>query len=114
MRTATISRLTGFANELVGMNLPVIVNLWDGGCACVAGSDQDHAHRRRGGGRFGRRRDRCEPGAPRRQYHGLSVIDVDISGKQLELLKDFSPTLSRVAVLLKPRQCRQPCGVEAC
>jgi putative tryptophan/tyrosine transport system substrate-binding protein len=29
---------------------------------------------------------------------GLSVIDVDISGKQLELLKIFSPAMSRVAV----------------
>jgi putative ABC transport system substrate-binding protein len=33
---------------------------------------------------------------------GLSVIDVDLSGKQLELLKTLKPALSRVAVLLNP------------
>jgi putative ABC transport system substrate-binding protein len=39
---------------------------------------------------------------------GLSVIDVDISGKQLELLKTFSPSLSRVAVLLNPGNPAHP------
>src|SRR5260370_16673912 len=39
---------------------------------------------------------------------GLSVIDVDISGKQLELLKAISPTLSRVAVLLNPANPTNP------
>ena len=33
---------------------------------------------------------------------GLSVLDVDLSGKQLELLKTLLPTLARVAVLLNP------------
>jgi putative ABC transport system substrate-binding protein len=32
----------------------------------------------------------------------LSVIDVDMSAKQLELLRAFAPKLSRVAVLLNP------------
>jgi len=39
---------------------------------------------------------------------GLSLIDVDISGKQLELLKAISPTLSRVAVLLNPGNPANP------
>jgi len=39
---------------------------------------------------------------------GLSVIDVDISGKQLELLKSFSPSLSHVAVLLNPGNPAHP------
>jgi putative ABC transport system substrate-binding protein len=39
---------------------------------------------------------------------GLSVIDVDISGKQLELLKTFLPSLSRVAVLLNPGNPAHP------
>ena len=33
---------------------------------------------------------------------GLSVLDVDLSGKQLEFLKTLLPTLARVAVLLNP------------
>jgi len=33
---------------------------------------------------------------------------VDISGKQLELLKTFLPTLSRVAVLLNPGNAANP------
>jgi putative ABC transport system substrate-binding protein len=39
---------------------------------------------------------------------GLSVIDADISGKQLELLKTFSPGLSTVAVLLNPGNSANP------
>jgi putative ABC transport system substrate-binding protein len=38
----------------------------------------------------------------------LSVIDVDISGKQLELLRAFLPTLSNVAVLLNPGNAANP------
>src|SRR5258705_2935032 len=45
---------------------------------------------------------------PRGNITGLSVIDVDISGKQLELLKAFLPTLSRVAVLLNPGNAANP------
>jgi putative ABC transport system substrate-binding protein len=39
---------------------------------------------------------------PGRNVTGLSVIDVDISEKQLQLLRAFSPRLSRVGVLLNP------------
>src|SRR5215468_4433205 len=39
---------------------------------------------------------------------GLSVIDVDMSAKQLELLRIFSPKLSRVAVLLNPGNPANP------
>jgi putative ABC transport system substrate-binding protein len=39
---------------------------------------------------------------------GLSVIDVDMSTKQLELLKAISPKLSRVAVLLNPGNPANP------
>jgi putative ABC transport system substrate-binding protein len=39
---------------------------------------------------------------------GLSVIDSDMSAKQLELLKTASPTLSRVAVLLNPGNPADP------
>ena len=39
---------------------------------------------------------------------GLSVIDVDISSKQLELLKTFVPHLTRVVVLLNPGNPANP------
>jgi ABC-type uncharacterized transport system substrate-binding protein len=39
---------------------------------------------------------------------GLTVIDVDISGKHLDLLKSFSPSLSRVAVLVNPGNAANP------
>jgi ABC-type uncharacterized transport system substrate-binding protein len=45
---------------------------------------------------------------PGRNITGLSVIDVDISTKQLELLKAFSPKLTRVAVLLNPGNSANP------
>jgi putative ABC transport system substrate-binding protein len=39
---------------------------------------------------------------------GLSVIDVDISTKQLQLLKAFSPGLVRIAVLTNPGNAANP------
>lgn len=39
---------------------------------------------------------------------GLSVIDVDISAKQLELLKVLSPRLTKVAVLMNPGNAANP------
>ncbi len=39
---------------------------------------------------------------------GLSVIDVDMTAKQLEMLKAVSPALSRVAVLLNPGNSANP------
>ncbi len=50
----------------------------------------------------------ASPARPGGNITGLSVIDVDISGKQLELLKAFLPTLSRVAVLLNPGNAANP------
>jgi putative ABC transport system substrate-binding protein len=101
-------RLTNFANELVGMNLPVIVTY---GTAAVralqtattttpivvaAAVDLVGA---------GIVESLARPG---HNITGLSVIDVDISAKQLELLKAFSPRLSRVAVLLNPGNSANP------
>src|SRR5262249_55658835 len=92
--------LNGFANELLGMNLPVIVTYGTAAAGVLqkttttipivvaaavdlvgAGIVASLAH----------------PGA---NITGLSVIDTDISTKQLELLKAFSPRLMRVALLL--------------
>jgi putative ABC transport system substrate-binding protein len=39
---------------------------------------------------------------------GLSVIDVDIGGKQLELLKAVSPRLAKVALLMNPGNAANP------
>jgi len=102
------TRLTGFANELVTMNLPVIVTYGTAAARVLqkttmttpivvaaavdlvgAGIVESLAH-------------------PGRNFTGLSVIDVDISSKQLELLKAFSPKLTRVAVLLNPGNSSNP------
>jgi len=102
------ARLAGFANELVGMNLPVIVTYGTAAARVLqkttttipivvaaavdlvgAGIVASLAH----------------PGG---NITGFSVIDVDISAKQLELLKSLSPNLSRVAVLLNPGNSANP------
>jgi putative tryptophan/tyrosine transport system substrate-binding protein len=102
------AQLAGFANELVSMNLPVIVTYGTAAARVLqratttvpivvaaavdlvgAGIVASLAH----------------PGG---NITGFSVIDIDISAKQLELLKAFSPNLSRVAVLLNPGNSANP------
>ena len=96
------ARLTGFADELVEMNLPVIVTYGTAAARVLqkttltipivvaAAVDLVGAHIVA---------SLAHPGS---NITGLSVIDADISAKQLELLRAFSPKLSRVAVLLNP------------
>ena len=96
------THLTGFATELVGMNLPVIVTYGTAAARALqkattttpivvaAAVDLVGA---------GIVESLARPG---RNVTGLSVIDVDISEKQLQLLRAFSPRLSRVGVLLNP------------
>jgi putative ABC transport system substrate-binding protein len=101
-------RLTGFAVELVGMNLPVIVTYGTAAARVLQGTTKTipivvaAAVDLVGSGIVA---SLARPGG---NITGLSVIDVDISGKQLELLKVFSPTLSRVAVLLNPGNAANP------
>jgi putative tryptophan/tyrosine transport system substrate-binding protein len=100
--------LAGFATELVGMNLPVIVTYGTAAARVlqritktipiVVAAAVDLV----GAGIVA---SLARPGG---NITGLSVIDVDISGKQLELLKAFLPTLSRVAVLLNPGNAANP------
>ena len=102
------TRLTGFAIELVGMNLPVIVTYGTAAARVLqattktipivvaAAVDLVSA---------GIVASLARPGG---NITGLSVIDVDMSTKQLELLKAFSPTLSHVAVLLNPGNSANP------
>jgi putative ABC transport system substrate-binding protein len=101
-------RLSGFATELVGMNLPVIVAYGTAAARVLQGATKTipivvaAAVDLVGAGIVA---SLARPGG---NITGLSVIDVDISGKQLELLKAFSPTLSRVAVLLNPGNAANP------
>ena len=102
------NRLTGFAIELVGMDLPVIVTYGTAAARVLqettktipivvaAGVDLVGA---------GIVASLARPGG---NITGLSVIDVDMSAKQLELLRAFSPRLSRVAVLLNPGNPANP------
>ncbi len=101
-------RLTGFATELAGMNLPVIVTYGTAAARVLQGTTKTipivvaAAVDLVGAGIVA---SLARPGG---NITGLSVIDVDISGKQLELLKAISPTLSRVAVLLNPGNPANP------
>src|SRR5258707_13162768 len=101
-------RLSGFANELIGMNLPVIVTYGTAAARVLQTTTKTTpivvaaAVDLVGAGIV---TSLARPGG---NITGLSVINADISGKQLELLKSFSPTLSRVAVLLNPGNAANP------
>ena len=101
-------RLTGFATELAGMNLPVIVTYGTAAARVLQGTTKTipivvaAADDLVGAGLVA---SLARPGG---NITGLSLIDADISGKQLELLKAISPTLSRVAVLLNPGNPANP------
>ena len=101
-------RLTGFATELAGMNLPVIVTYGTAAARVLQGTTKTipivvaAADDLVGAGIVA---SLARPGG---NITGLSLIDADISGKQLELLKAISPTLSRVAVLLNPGNPANP------
>ena len=102
------TRLGGFAVELVGMKLPVIVTYGTAAARVlqkattttpiVVAAAVDLV----GAGIVA---SLARPGG---NITGLSVIDTDISAKQLELLRAFSPKLPRVAVLLNPGNSANP------
>lgn len=101
-------RLAGFASELVGMKLPVIVTYGTAAARVLQSATKTTpvvvaaAVDLVGAGIVA---SLAQPGG---NITGLSVIDVDISGKQLELLRAISPTLSRVAVLMNPGNAANP------
>ena len=102
------TRLGGFAVELVGMKLPVIVTYGTAAARVlqkattttpiVVAAAVDLV----GAGIVA---SLARPGG---NITGLSVIDTDISAKQLELLRAFSPKLPCVAVLLNPGNSANP------
>jgi putative ABC transport system substrate-binding protein len=95
-------RLTGFANELIAMNPPVIVTYGTAAAQVLQAATKTvpvvvaAAVDLVGSGFVA---SLSRPGG---NITGLSVINVDVSTKQLELLKAFSPALARVAVLSNP------------
>ena len=101
-------RLADFATELIRMELPVIVTYGTASAKILKGMTQTipivvaAAVDLVGAGIVA---SLARPGG---NITGLSVIDVDISAKQLELLKAVSPTLARVAVLLNPGNPADP------
>jgi putative tryptophan/tyrosine transport system substrate-binding protein len=101
-------RLADFAAELIRMDLPVIVTYGTASAKILKGMTQTTpivvaaAVDLVGAGIVA---SLARPGG---NITGLSVIDVDISAKQLELLKAVSPTLARVAVLLNPGNPADP------
>jgi len=101
-------RLAGFAAELVGMNPLVIVTYGTAAARVLQGATKTvpivvaAAVDLVGAGIVA---SLARPGG---NVTGLSVIDVDMSSKQLDLLKAFVPKLSRVAVLLNPGNAANP------
>jgi putative ABC transport system substrate-binding protein len=94
------AHLAGFANELIAMNLPVIVTYGTASARVLQKATPTIPIVVAAAGDLvgsGIVESLARPG---RNITGLSVIDTDISAKQLELLKTFSPNLSRVAVLM--------------
>ncbi len=102
------SRLAEFANELVGMNPPVIVTYGTAAARVLQKATTSvpivvaAAVDLVGAGIVA---SLSRPGG---NITGLSVIDVDISVKQLELLRAFSPQLSRIGVLVNPGNSANP------
>ncbi len=101
-------RLAGFAAELVGMNPAVIVAYGTAAARALQTTTRTipivvaAAVDLVGSGFVA---SLAHPGG---NITGLSVIDVDMSAKQLELLKAFLPNLSRVAVLSNPGNSAHP------
>ena len=95
-------RLAGFATELVALNPAVIVTYGTAAAKALKAASQTvpivvaAAVDLVGSGIV------VSLARPGGNITGLSVIDVDLSAKQLELLKAASPTLTRVAVLSNP------------
>ena len=95
-------RLTGAAVELVKLDLPVIVAYGTAAAKALKSATETvpivvaAAVDLVGAGIVG---SLARPGG---NITGLSVISVDLSAKQLGLLKAASPTLTRVAVLSNP------------
>jgi putative ABC transport system substrate-binding protein len=106
-------RLTGFATELVGLNPPVIVTYGTAAARVLQATTKTvpvvvaAAVDLVGAGIVA---SLARPGG---NITGLSVIDVDMSTKQLQLLKVVSPALSRVAVLLNPGNPANPAVLRA-
>jgi putative tryptophan/tyrosine transport system substrate-binding protein len=96
------ARLADLAKELIAMNLPVIVTYGTAAARVLQKATTtvpvvvSAAVDLVGAGIVA---SLASPGA---NITGFSVIDVNVSAKQLELLKSFLPKLSRVAVLLNP------------
>src|SRR5258706_13626777 len=92
--------LAGFATELAGMNLPVIVTYGTAAARVLQGTTKTipivvaAAVDLVGAGIVA---SLARPGG---NVTGLTVIAVDLSPKHLELLRAISPRLSRVAVLV--------------
>ena len=102
------TRLAGLAAELVALNPPVIVTYGTAAAKALKAATTTvpivvaAANDLLGAGIV---ESLARPGG---NITGLSVIDVDVSAKQLELLKVAAPRLARVAVLINPGNAANP------
>ena len=93
-----LDRLPALAAELVRLKVDVIVTGGSGDIQCSQGSDRynSHCHGLQDGDPVGNGfvASLARPGG---NITGLSTLRPELSGKQLELLKEIVPKLSRVA-----------------
>ena len=100
-------RIPGLAAELVRLKVDVIVTQGPALNRPAKEATIDHSHR------HGARCRSCGNGIvaslarPGGNVTGLSALAPELSGKQLELLKEILPKLSRVAVFGNSTQTRQ-------
>src|SRR5262249_40110325 len=95
-------RLASFAAELVEMNLPVMVTYGTAATRVLQGATKTIPIVVAAADDLvvaGIVTSLARPGG---NITGLTLIDLDMSTKQLELLKAFAPGLARVAMVLNP------------
>ena len=76
-------------------------------------SDHDHPHRHDAHSRSGSIGLRCEPRETGGNITGVTTLSADLSIKQLEILKEAVPRMSRVALLWNPDNPWHPATVKA-
>ena len=93
-----LDRLPALAAELVRLKVDVIVTSGSGVNPCRQGSNYYDSHCHGAGSRSCWQRVRRQPCATWRKHYWIVNSSPELSGKQLELLKEIVPKLSRVAV----------------
>src|SRR5262245_52858521 len=94
-----LDRLPALAAELVALKVDIIVSASPTTTRSIKDATSYDSNCHGAGLRSRCERVCCQPGAPGGNLTGLSTLLPEVSGKRLEILKEFVPRLARVAVL---------------